>query len=254
MAKTAVIPSTRKTTLGKLFAIGRLPVQYYGQQKSTIRKPPQYELTVGAAFDSSSSDQLSLTLTKINGATPAVGSKVFLDANLVLDFGTSKIVKIAEGIEVGTTATPVTILDPDTAITLAITNKAITKALLFVHGCSNATISPQIQNEDGTTYSSGTGKEMTTVGNAKELAFEFKETYGDKGGEVLLDIMYEDSEIGRDFYFESTEPDGEKHEGVAILNSASPQGGVQKLKTVSGSAQVQGNTYIHTKATLTVTT
>lgn len=251
MAKTVVAPSTRKTTLGKTFAIGRLPAVLYGQQRATVRKADVYTLTVGAAFDSATSDQLSLTLTQINGVAPTAGKTVYLDSGLVLTFPANKSVKIAEGKTIAQTATPITIVDPATALTLAITDTTTTKALLFVHGCSNATVSPQIQNEDGTTYTSGTGKEMVTVSNAKELAFEFREIYGDLGGETLLDIMYEDSDIGREFYFEVAEPDGEKHEGVAILNSASPQGGVQQLKTVSGSAQVQGSSYVHTKASVT---
>lgn len=252
MAKTVVAPSTRKTTLGKTFAIGRLPVVLYGQQKATIRKAPIYTIVVGAAFTSATSDQLSLTLTLVNGVAPSVGTKVYLDAGLVLNFGTGKVVKISEGKEIGlTTTTPVTIVDPDAPVTLATTDTTTTLALVFVHGCSNATVSPQIQNEDGTTYTSGTGKEMVTVSNAKELAFEFRSIYGDKGGEVLYDIMYEDSDLGREFYFRVNEADGEIHEGIAILNSASPQGGVQQLVTVSGSAQIQGASYVHTKSTVT---
>lgn len=251
MAKTVVPPSTRKTTLGKTFSIGRLPFVLYGQQKATIRRVPLYTITVGAAFDSATSDQLSLTLTLVNGVAPTAGTKVYLDAGLVLTFTGNKTIKISEGEEIGTTPTPVTIVDPATATTLATTDTTTTNALLFVHGCSNATVSPQIQNEDGTTYTSGTGKEMVTVSNAKELAFEFRSIYGDKGGEVLYDIMYEDSDIGREFYFQVIEADGEIHEGVAILNSASPQGGVQQLVTVSGSAQIQGSSYVHKKSTVT---
>lgn len=251
MAKTVVPPSTRKTTLGKTFSIGRLPFVLYGQQKATIRRVPLYTITVGAAFDSATSDQLSLTLTLVNGAAPAAGAKVYLDAGLILTFTGNKTIKISEGEEIATTPTPVTIVDPATATTLATTDTTTTNALLFVHGCSNATVSPQIQNEDGTTYTSGTGKEMVTVSNAKELAFEFRSIYGDKGGEVLYDIMYEDSDIGREFYFQVIEADGEIHEGVAILNSASPQGGVQQLVTVSGSAQIQGSSYVHKKSTVT---
>jgi hypothetical protein len=251
MAKTVVRPSTRRTTIGKTFAIGRLPIILYGEQISTIRKAPLYTLTVASAFTSASSDQLSLTLTQVNGTAPTAGTKVYVDGGLILNFGTNKVVKVAEGKEVGTTATPVTIIDPDAPVTLATTDTTITKALIFVNGCSNATVSPQIQNEDGTTYLSGTGKEMVTVSNAKELAFEFRAIYGDRGGDVLYDIMYEDSDIGREFYFEVRESSGEIHEGVAILNSASPQGGVQQLVNISGSAQVQGDSYVHTKATVT---
>lgn len=251
MATTIVAPSTRKTTLGKKFAIGKLPYVLYGQQRSTIRKPYIYTLTVGAAFTSTSSDQLPLTLTLINGATPATGSQVYLDAGLVLNFGTGKVVTISEGKQIGlTTPTTVTIVDPTATVTLATTDTATTKALLFVHGCSNATVSPQIQNEDGTTYTSGTGKEMVTVSNAKELAFEFKEIYGDLGGELLKGIMFDDTDIGREFYFQVLESDGEIHEGVAIMNSGSPQGGVHQLKNISGQAQVQGDSYVHTKATV----
>lgn len=250
MSSVIVAPSTRKTTLGKKFAIGKLPYVMYGQQRSTIRKPYVYTLTVGAAFTSSTSDQLSLTLTLVNGAAPVTGATVFLDAGLILNFGTNKVVQTAEAKSIGTTATPITIVDPASPVTLATTDTATTKALLFVHGCSNATVSPQIQNEDGTTYTSGTGKEMVTVSNAKQLAFDFNEIYGDQGGELLKGIMFDDTDIGREFYFQVLESDGETHEGVAILNSGSPQGAVHQLKKINGQAQVQGDSYVHTKATV----
>lgn len=248
MATTFVTPSTVETTLGVTFAIVPLPFKLHGEQKEYIRKLPMYTLTAGA-FNSASTDTLSLTLSAVDGVTATAGATVYIDARTILDFGVGKVLEVAVGADVGTTATNVTVITPTTPVTLAGTETAKTEAFIYVIGCNNASISPQIQNEDKTSYLSGAGKEMQTVSRAGQLQIEFRMVIGDRGGTVFRNMMFEKSDIGREFAFKLLFPSGEKHEGFAILNDASPQGGVQQIRSVSGSAQVQGE-WDYTKPTV----
>ena len=248
MATSYLTPSTVETTLGLTFAIVPLPFVLRGEQREYIRKPPVYTLTAGA-FDSASTDTLSLTLTEVDGVAPETGTTVYVDARTVLNFGTGKVLEIAAGTDIGTTATDITVITPETAVTLTGTETAETEAFIYVIGCNNASISPQIQNEDVTTYLSGAGKEMQTVSRAGQLQIEFRMVIGDRGGTVFRNMMFDPADRGREFAFKLSFPSGEKHEGIAILNDASPQGGVQQIRSVSGSAQIQGEHWIYTKPT-----
>jgi hypothetical protein len=107
-------------------------------------------------------------------------------------------------------------------------------------------VSPQIKNSDITTYVSGLGMEKTTVGNAKTMNLDFNLMYGDRGGAILRKFAFDKAFAGREFYFHLLYPSGEAHEGIALLESASPSNPVQEKRTFSCSAQIQGDTYIYT--------
>jgi hypothetical protein len=127
---------------------------------------------------------------------------------------------------------------------------ATTKALVFVAGCTEATVSPQIKNSDTTNYLSGLGMEKVTVGNAKTMNLNFNLVYGDLGGGILRKIAYDNAFAGREFYFRLAFPSGEVYEGVALLESASPQNPVQEKRAFSCTAQIQGANYFYTAPTV----
>jgi len=224
-------PTAVETTLGITFQIGRLPVQTIGAVQVSLRNPVEYTITAAAATLGAE----SVTLT--------ADTTVFLDAGEILTFGTTKVT-LAEGKTIATTPTPVATLPLTAAVTEGASD--VTNALVFVSGCYNATVTPNIKNVDVTNYLSGVGVEMVTTGNNKTMSLEFNLIYGDKGGEILREIAYDKSYIGREFYFLLAFPSGEKHEGAALLNSASPTQGVQDKRSFQCEAQIQGDSYIYT--------
>jgi hypothetical protein len=232
MPQTINRPSIVETTIGITFQIGELPTQTVGNVIVSNRTPTTYTITCGA---NASQNAESLTVS----ATP-----VLLDAGTLLTFG-NVTATLSNAAAAG--ATTLQTLPLPGAIANGAT--ATTKALVFVVGCSNAVINPQIKNSDTTTYLSGLGMEKVTVGNAKTMNLDFNLVYGDRGGAILRRIAYDKTYVGREFYFYLLYPSGEAHEGVALLESATPTNPVQEKRSFSCAAQIQGDTYIYTPST-----
>jgi len=226
-------PSVVETTLGITFQIGELPTQTVGGVVISSRTPTSYTITTSATA-SSGAESINVT------ALP-----VALDAGTILTFG-STTVTVSNRAAVA--ATSIQTLPLSASVAGAAT--ATTKALVFVAGCTNATVTPQIKNSDTTNYLSGLGMEKVTVGNAKTMALDFDLVYGDLGGGILRKIAYQNAFAGREFYFRLAFPSGEAHEGVALLESVSPQNPVQEKRSFSCSAQIQGDNYFYTPPTI----
>ncbi|MBO3459942.1 hypothetical protein G7B40_040155 [Aetokthonos hydrillicola Thurmond2011] len=222
-----------ETTLGITFQIGELPTQQVGAVTVTNRNVPSYTITTTAAA-AASAESLSVQATS-----------VLLDAGTLLNFS-GVIATLSNAAPAGSTILQ-TLPLPGSIGNGA---TATTKALVFVAGCTDATVSPEIKNVDTTNYLSGIGMEKVTTGNAKKMQLNFNLIYGDRGGTILRKIAYDKAYVGREFYFYLLFPSGEAHEGVALLESASPTQQVQDKRAFSCSAQVQGDTYIYTPPAL----
>ena len=229
MPQTINRASVVETTLGITFQIGELPTQQVGSVIVSNRNVPTYTITTAAA---AIADAESLTVQ----ATP-----VLLDAGVKLNFG-GVVVTLSNAVAAGSTILQT--LPLPSAVSSGAT--ATTKALVFVAGCTDATITPQIKNVDTTNYLTGIGMEMATTGNSKKMQLNFNLIYGDRGANILRRIAYEKVYVGREFYFYLLFPSGEAHEGIALLESASPTQQVQDKRSFSCNAQVQGDTYIYT--------
>ncbi len=229
MPQTINRASVVETTLGITFQIGELPTQQVGAVLVTNRNVPSYTITVTAA---ASANDESLTVQ----ATP-----VLLDAGTLLNFG-GVVATLSNAAPVGSTTLQTLPLPGN----IGNGATATTKALVFVAGCTDATVSPQIKNVDTTNYLSGIGMEMVTTGNSKKMQLNFNLIYGDRGGNILRRIAYDKTYVGREFYFYLLFPSGEGHEGVALLENASPTQQVQDKRSFSCGAQIQGDSYIYT--------
>lgn len=240
MSKTITRPTAVETTLGTTFAIKEAPTTTVGAVQVSVRSLPTITWSVKSA---ASLNAETVTLAHDQS------SSVYLDAGTVLSFGGAKKLTVATGISIptGTTGTAVDTLPIPAALTT--TDTATAKEIYFVNGCTNATVSPEIKNEETTNYLSGVGMEQTTVGNSKKMNLEFNLVYNDKGSDVLRKISYDATYVGREFYFELTFASGEKHSGFALLTSASPQGGVQQIRKFQCEAQIQGDSYVYTPPT-----
>ncbi|MBN3993830.1 MAG: hypothetical protein HWQ36_25950 [Nostoc sp. NMS2] len=229
MPQTIIRASVVETTLGITFQIGELPTQQVGAVIVTNRNVPIYTITTSAA---ASVDAESISVT----ATP-----VLLDAGVKLNFA-GTIVTLSNAAPAGSTTLQTLPLLSSVGNAVS----ATTKALVFVAGCTDATVSPEIKNIDTTNYLSGVGMEKVTTGNSKKMQLNFNLIYGDRGGNILRRIAYDKVYVGREFYFSLLFPSGEAHEGIALLESASPTQQVQDKRSFSCNAQVQGDTYIYT--------
>ena len=229
MPQTINRASVVETTLGVTFQIGELPTQKIGAVTVTNRNAPSYTITTtAAAIIEAESLQVQ--------ATP-----VLLDAGERLNFG-GVIATLSNAAPAGSTTLQLLPLPGS----IGNSATASTKALVFVAGCTDATVSPEIKNVDTTNYLSGIGMEKTTTGNSKQMKLDFNLVYGDRGGAILRRIAYDKIYVGREFYFYLLFPSGESHEGVALLESASPTQQVQDKRSFSCNAQVQGDSYIYT--------
>jgi len=223
--------SVVETTLGITFQIGQLPTQTIGNVTVTTRIPTSYTITLTAA-NLQGDQALSVS------PTPAL-----LDAGTQLTFGTT-VATLSNAAPAGST----TLQTLPLPAAIASGSTATTLALLFVNGCSNAVVSPQIKNTDTTDYLSGLGKESVTTGNAKTMSLDFNLIYGDRGGELLKSIAYDPNYAGLEFYFYLLYPSGESHAGAALLETATPQNQVQDKRSFQCTAQVQGTSYVYTPA------
>jgi hypothetical protein len=226
-------PSVVETTLGITFQIGELPTQTVGDVVISSRTPTSYTITTSTTA-SSGAESIAVA------ALP-----VALDAGTILTFGSTTVTVSNRA---AAAATSIQTLPLSASVASAAT--ATTKALVFVAGCTEATVSPQIKNSDTTNYLSGLGMEKVTVGNAKTMNLNFNLVYGDLGGGILRKIAYDNAFAGREFYFRLAFPSGEVYEGVALLESASPQNPVQEKRAFSCTAQIQGENYFYTAPTV----
>ena len=76
-------------------------------------------------------------------------------------------------------------------------------------------------------------------------------TFLDKGGDLLRKIAYDNTYVGREFYFEVLYPSGESHKGIALVTSATPENTAQELRKFTMEAQVQGSSYSYQAPTVT---
>lgn len=233
MAQTITRATVVETTLGITFAIAELSTISVGAVQVTNRTVPTYTITSGAAH-SALDETLTVTALPID-----------LDAGTELLFSGGTTVVVADYVASGATSIPVLPLTGP----VGNTETATTVALRFVAGCYNATVTPNIKNVETTNYLSGVGMEQSTTGNSKTMSLEFNLLYADQGGYYLRKIAYDKALVGREFYFELKFPSGEKHSGVALLNSASPTQGVQDKRSFQCEAQIQGDSYVYTAPT-----
>lgn len=232
MAQTITRASVVETTLGITFAIAELSTTQVGAVQVTNRTVPTYTITTSASH---AVDDELLAVTAL---------PVDLDAGTKLTFG-STVATVADYTATGATSIPILPLEGP----IASGATATTVAVRYVAGCYNATVAPEIKNVDVTNYLSGVGMEMVTTGNSKKMSLEFNLVYGDQGGYYLRDIAYNKDLVGREFYFILEFPSGEKHEGVALLTSATPTQAVQDKRSFQCEAQIQGDSYIYTAPT-----
>lgn len=238
-----------QTTLGITARILDAPVLVYGGINVSQHTLPTYDIQSSAAV-AAGDEQISLIL--IN---PPVGvTSAFLDIGTVLEYpGATPLlpkirVTLAESALVTTTAAVFDTLP----ISLPIAANAVAKdkALLFLPGTKNAVVTPTIKAEDTTNYLSGTGMEMATVGNSKKSSMEVVLVYNNKAHDLLLKYCYDDEHVGREAYLEIAFPHGEKHEGYALLTTATPQAQVQALRPLTLEWNFQGGCYKFTPAPL----
>lgn len=91
---------------------------------------------------------------------------------------------------------------------------------------------------------------MVVTGNAKKLSIEFSLIYGDRGGNLLRKMAYDKNYIGREFYFEATYASGEKHQGIGLITSATPENTAQELRSFSMEGMTMGDAYVYSEATV----
>ncbi len=238
-----------QTTLGITARILDAPVLVYGGINVSQHTLPTYEFESSTAV-AAGDEQISLLLAN----PPAGVTSVFLDIGTVLEFpGATPLlpkirVTLAQSATITTTAALVDTLPIATAI--AANAVATDKALLFLPGTKNAVVTPTIKAEDTTNYLSGTGMEMATVGNSKKSSMEVVLVYNNAAHDLLLKYCYDDEYVGREAYLEIAFPHGEKHEGYALLTTATPQAQVQALRPLTLEWNFQGGCYTYTPAPL----
>jgi hypothetical protein len=240
-----------QTTLGITVRIKAAPVLIYGGINVSQHNLPTYQFQLSAAV-AAGDEAISLQL--IN---PPVGvTTVALDVGTVLEFpGATPLlpkirVTLAEALSVNVTATAATFVTLPISLPIAALAVARDKALLFLAGVRNAVVAPTVKTEDVTNYGSGTGMEMVTVGNAKKLSGELDLVYNNVAHDLIMKFFYDDDYIGREAYMEVAFPHGEKHEGYALLTTATPQAAVQAKRPVTFEMNFQGGCYVYTGAPL----
>lgn len=138
------------------------------------------------------------------------------------------------------------------ALTAIIPNAttATTKGLLAVAGITSSPVpSPEPKVIETTNLLSGIGKEQIITGVSQTMSVKLDLVAGNLGGEVLSNILRDSTKYNREVYFELNMPNGEKHEGVAIVTAGPETGEVQDKRMQDFTLQVQGLTYIFTPST-----
>lgn len=181
------------------------------------------------------------------GATilPVAALPTEIDVGTRLQFGAQRVVTTGRAPQGGTQLP----ISPLTAAIVANTN-ATTRALFAVVGCMSSPIpSPEPKLVDTTNLLSGIGKEQVIAGVSQTMTVSFEQISGDLGGDEILTILRDVNQFNRELFFEVTLPDGERHEGVAIVTAGSESGEIQDKRMVQATLQVQGATYVYTPST-----
>jgi hypothetical protein len=227
----------------------KAPVLAVGGINVSQHTLPTYTIALGAAVT------LGAETASLQLSNPPVGvTSISLEAGTILSFPGATInaprvlITLAADVTVTTTAAAKAILPAPAAIADTLT--ATTKALNFLPGCRSAIVTPTIKTEDVTNYLSGTGMEMLVVGNSKKVSMEVDLVYNNVGHDALLAMMYADADVGREAYLDILFPSGERHEGYALLTTATPAGGVQAKRAITAEWQFQGGCYTYTPAPL----
>jgi hypothetical protein len=140
-------------------------------------------------------------------------------------------------------------VSPLTAI-IAPNTTATTEALFAVVGCTSFPVpSPEPKVIETTTLLSGIGKEQAITGVSQTMTVSFEQIAGDLGGDEILSILRDNSQYNRELYFRVRMPDGERHEGVAIVTAGPESGELQDKRMVQATFQVQGATYVYVPST-----
>jgi hypothetical protein len=240
-----------QTTLGITGRILAAPVLVYGGVNVSQHTLPTYEFELDTAV--AAGDE-SVTLALVN--PPAGVTQVSLDVGTVLEFPGAtptapKIrVTLAESTPVNVTTTAAKFDTMPINLPIAAGAIAEDKALLYLPGLRNGVVTPTIKAEETTNYGSGSGTEMLTVGNAKKLNGELDLAYNNAAHDLILKFLYDDDYIGREAYMEIAFPHGEKHEGYALLTTATPQANVQAKRSLTFEMNFQGGCYRYTAAPL----
>ncbi len=167
-----------------------------------------------------------------------------IDVGTRLQFGAQRVVTTGRAPQ-GGTQLPVA---PLTAAIVANTS-ATTRALFAVVGCMSSPIpSPEPKLVETTNLLSGIGKEQVIAGVSQTMTVSFEQISGDLGGEEILTILRDVTQFNRELFFEVTLPDGERHEGVALVTAGSESGEIQDKRMIQATLQVQGATYVYTPA------
>ena len=239
-----------QTTLGVTVAIQKAPIVVVGGLNLSQHTLPDYQVSVATAA-AINDETISITLT----SPPAGVTNVYLDAGTVLAFpgatSTSPPINVVLAAEVIIGATAVSVATLPIPAVIAAAAIAKTKALLFLPGCRNAIVTPTIKVEDTTNYTSGTGMEGVVTGNSKKSSMEVDLVYGSLSHDILLSMLYADSDIGRHAYLDILFPSGERHQGYALMTTATPAGQVQAKRAVTCEWQFQGQCYDYTPAPVT---
>lgn len=167
-----------------------------------------------------------------------------IDVGTRLQFG-AQTVRVTGRAPAG--ATQLRVAPLTAAITAGAT--AITQALLLVVGCMSSPIpSPEPKLVDTTNLLSGIGKEQVVTGVSQTMTVTYELVAGDLGGDEITAIVRDLTQFNRELFFEVRLPDGELHQGVAIVTAAPESGEVQDKRSVQATFQVQGQTYAFTPA------
>lgn len=237
-----------QTTLGIEVAMQLAPRVPVGEIFISEHTLPDYTITIATAVNQGD-ETISVQLT----SPPSGITSVYLDAGTILDFpGTLPAdppirVKTSAPATVSTTATTVNILPAPAAIG---TVAATTKALLFVPGCRLANVAPTIKTEDTTNYLSGTGMEMVVTGNSKKISMELDLVYNNPAHDLILKMAYDNTYVGAEAYIDVIYPSGERHEGYALMTTATPANNVQAKRSMTLEWNIQGGCYDYTAATI----
>jgi hypothetical protein len=172
---------------------------------------------------------------------PVAALTAEIDAGAILTFGAVRAT-VTDYCPAGSTALE------DLPLTAAITaNTAATyQALLNLAGATNATPSPQPKTVDTTTYLSGIGKEMVVTQIAATLKLEYNLQVGDRGGEIITQVMLNPANYNREIFAEIVRPGDGTYKGAAIATQSSDTAPVQDIAKRSVDMQFQGVSFSYT--------
>lgn len=240
VALDGAIPALAEVTIGGQTVVVRKNVK---KGDTTILCNPLTAQIAAAATGTFTATAIGLVNAVSSKLVAVEPTAVFLDAGEVLSFGAVKVI-LTDSAPAGSTL----LFCVPLAAALTAALSATTRALLTVVGATNATPVSSPKTTDATTYLSGTGVEMVTVGTNRTLNLSFNRVVGDMGGNVLMQILYENSLFDREVWAEVVRPNGEKYEGACLVTSGNQTAPVQEKITQEANMQFQGDSFIFTPA------